>query len=131
MDVMSFRDDAAPGQQRTELSAPWPIDLAHLRRYTMGDRQLEQEILGLFVEELPKTLAGLRKAQTAREWHVAAHTLKGSARAVGAWRLARAAQIAENHPITDDAEGAAKALASVEAAVAEATGYVRRMLAGN
>jgi hypothetical protein len=29
------------------------IDLAHLRRFTLGDEQLEQEILNLFIEQAP------------------------------------------------------------------------------
>jgi hypothetical protein len=72
-----------------------PVDLAHLRRYTLGDRGLELEILGLFVDQLPITIAALREAPTEKDWGLAAHTLKGSARAVGAWPLATIAEDAE------------------------------------
>jgi HPt (histidine-containing phosphotransfer) domain-containing protein len=113
--------------RQNDTSAPWPIDLIHLRRFTLGDQQLEHEVLGLFAGELPKTLQSLRQAETDRAWHIAAHTLKGSARAVGAWRLARAAQVAEHHPITAGAEASAKALASVESAIAEAQDFVRQL----
>lgn len=113
---------------RAEPSAPWPVDLTHLRRYTLGDRQLELEVLGLFAGELPKTLAALRRAANDKDWYMAAHTLKGSARAVGAWRLARAAQVAEHHPRTSDPDACSKALASVEAAVAEVDGYIRQLI---
>jgi HPt (histidine-containing phosphotransfer) domain-containing protein len=72
-----------------------PVDLAHLGRYTLGDRGLELEILGLFVDQLPITIAALREAETEKDWGMAAHTLKGSARAVGAWALATIAEDAE------------------------------------
>ena len=72
-----------------------PIDRAHLSRYTLGDVQLEREVLALFIEQAPDLLVRLRSARTTREWHMAAHTLKGSARAIGAWRLAKVAEAAE------------------------------------
>ncbi|MGE0626877.1 MAG: Hpt domain-containing protein [Hyphomicrobiaceae bacterium] len=71
------------------------IDCAHLSRYTLGDRQLEQEVLRLFADQAPVTLMKLREAACAKSWHDAAHTLKGSARAVGAIRVAGAAQDAQ------------------------------------
>jgi HPt (histidine-containing phosphotransfer) domain-containing protein len=72
-----------------------PIDHAHLARYTMGNRALELEVLQLFAGQAPETLASLAAAADAKGWHVAAHTLKGSARAVGAFALAHAAELAE------------------------------------
>ena len=73
-----------------------PIDLVHLRRYTLGDRPLELEILGLFVDQLATTVGALKSAPSDKEWGMAAHTLKGSARAVGAWSLASLADRAES-----------------------------------
>lgn len=72
-----------------------PIDLAHLRRYTLGDVVIELEILDLFFQQLPETIAALRSAQTCRDARRAAHTLKGSARAIGAWSIAKLAEDAE------------------------------------
>ena len=72
-----------------------PIDFAHLAKYTLNDRVLEAEVLGLFVEQLPQTLDRLRNARTEQDWRAAAHTIKGSAQAVGAGRLAAAAAAAE------------------------------------
>ncbi len=71
------RQPAAEGLQVT------PVDLKHLRRYTLGDAGLEREILDLFFGQLPTTIAALAAAATPKEWKVAAHTLKGSGRAVG------------------------------------------------
>ncbi len=72
-----------------------PIDHEHLSRYTFGDRALEEEVLSLFAMQLPVTLDLLKAADTPNEWNRAAHTLKGSARAVGAFKLASAAEAAE------------------------------------
>jgi HPt (histidine-containing phosphotransfer) domain-containing protein len=79
-----------------------PIDFAHLSRYTLNDRALEAEILDLFVEQLPQSLTRLREARCLTEWRSAAHTIKGSARAVGALKLAEAAAAAEAMPTTGD-----------------------------
>ncbi|ODT27829.1 MAG: hypothetical protein ABS54_05815 [Hyphomicrobium sp. SCN 65-11] len=72
-----------------------PIDWAHLSRFTLNDRALEQEVLGLFADEAPRYLARMQAAADRKDWIEAAHTLKGSARAVGAWAIAECAQAAE------------------------------------
>ncbi len=71
------------------------IDHAHLSRYTLGNRALELEVLQLFAGQAPETLASLSAAATAKDWHAAAHTLKGSARCVGAFAIAAAAEETE------------------------------------
>lgn len=71
------------------------IDRDHLARYTLGDAGLEQEVLGLFIDQLPETLGQLDGAQDDDGRLRAAHTLKGSARAVGAKRLAEIAEQVE------------------------------------
>ena len=71
------------------------IDLRHLSRYTLGNRTLDAEVLALFAAQLPDTILALRCARGESDWRIAAHTLKGSARAVGAWRLAELAEQAE------------------------------------
>jgi len=109
---------------------PAAIDHAHLRRFTMGDLQLENEVLDLFASELPRTLASLQSAATAKDWKIAAHTLKGSARTVGAWRVAAAAVDAERvgNVIGDTTEKTA-ILAACERAVREAVGYIAGLAA--
>ena len=86
-------------------SSELPVDLNHLRRYTLGDKALEQEVLRLFLAQLPETIASLRSAATERDWKMAAHTLKGSSRAVGAWRIASLAQEAEGPRLQRRAPG--------------------------
>lgn len=72
-----------------------PIDRAHLARYTLGDPALEREVLELFRQQLVRTLPQLAASTSETEWRFVAHTLKGSGRAVGAWRLSAAAAAAE------------------------------------
>ena len=70
---------------------PTVIDEDHLGRMTLGDRSLEREVLEIFVRQttlMLKRIAGAEPAIAA----AAAHTLKGSARGIGAWRVARAAE---------------------------------------
>lgn len=125
LDVMEFNEGR---HVESEMSAPWPIDLVHLRRYTLGDLQLERDVLDLFAGELPKTLAALETANTEKEWKMASHTLKGSARAVGAWRVARAATAAERHPESlTDAGLRGQLISAVEASVDEAIAYIRTL----
>ena len=80
--------------QAVETTAP--IDRGHLARYTLGDRELELEVLALFAGQAGKCLGELAMARTPKEWKEAAHGLKGSARAVGAWEVANLAASAES-----------------------------------
>jgi len=104
--------------------APGLIDREHLRRYTLGDPGLELEILGLFAEQLPITIGALEHATTDKDWGMAAHTLKGSARAVGAWPLAALAEDAERLTTNADSGRRAAILRRLETAADEARAYI-------
>jgi HPt (histidine-containing phosphotransfer) domain-containing protein len=71
-----------------------PIDLVHLARTTLGDRSLEREVLQLFDRQSMLLIARMRAASP-EGIALLAHTLKGSARGIGAWRVARAAEALE------------------------------------
>jgi HPt (histidine-containing phosphotransfer) domain-containing protein len=71
-----------------------PIDREHLARMTLGERSLEREVLALFDRQADLLLARMRKSVPAVA-AAAAHTLKGSARGIGAWRVANAAEALE------------------------------------
>ncbi len=101
-----------------------PVDLSHLRRYTLGDRRLEVEILGLFIEQTPLTIAALQRAASDRDWVNAAHTLKGSARAVGAWSLAKLAERAERLGGVCDRKACERMLRRIEQATAQARAQI-------
>jgi HPt (histidine-containing phosphotransfer) domain-containing protein len=75
----------------TPSETPSILDLEHLRRQTAGDRDLERELLALFVAQCARLRPLLAAAPSTAERADAAHTLKGSARAIGAWSLAGAA----------------------------------------
>ena len=97
------------------------IDQVHLERMTLGDRSLEREVLEIFARQTAMTLqriAGAGPARTA----AAAHTLKGSARGIGAWRVAAAAERLEQAAASaaDDGEVMLAAIAELEAASFEA-----------
>ena len=86
---------------------------------------LELEILGLFVEQLPITIGALERATTDKEWGMAAHTLKGSARAVGAWPLAALAEDAERLDLQRRCGHArSDTFGRLEAAAEEARAYI-------
>jgi len=70
------------------------IDLAHFSRMTLGERSLEREILQLFDRQAEMLLARMRQSAPAVAGAFA-HTLKGSSRGVGAWRVANAAEAVE------------------------------------
>jgi HPt (histidine-containing phosphotransfer) domain-containing protein len=113
-------------EKRADEAAPSgaPIDHAHLRRYTLGDARLEQEVLWLFIDRAPASVEALRRASSSRDWQVAAHTLKGSARAVGAWRLAKLAEQAEKLGGTSDRAACEALLNELEEAAAEAHAHI-------
>jgi HPt (histidine-containing phosphotransfer) domain-containing protein len=95
------------------------IDGTHLERMTLGDRSLEREVLEIFARQTTLTLeriAGAAPEQAA----AAAHTLKGSARGVGAWRVAQAAERLELAAGKRDASDISAAIAELDAVSREA-----------
>jgi HPt (histidine-containing phosphotransfer) domain-containing protein len=99
----------APSERAADSLGGEPIDHAYLGRFTQGNTALEREVLELFAEMIPRYLEDLKAAITKRAWQDAAHTIKGSAAAVGALRVARFAEMAER--------------LDVEAAEAKSEGY--------
>lgn len=124
MAVDANTDGCQAGNAPASSSPQAPIDLTHLRRFTLGDQHLELEVLNLFIDQTPVTIAALRTADSDRDWVNAAHTLKGSARAVGAWRLAKLAERAERLGTTADREACERLLAHLDDSVAEARAYI-------
>jgi HPt (histidine-containing phosphotransfer) domain-containing protein len=99
---------SAPDRDRTQGA----IDETHLSRMTLGDRRFEREVLEIFLRQnviMLERIAGAEPAVAA----AAAHTLLGSARGIGAWRVARAADRLER------AAGGGENEADVAEAIAE------------
>jgi len=102
-----------------------PVDFAHLARQTSGNRELEREVLQLFVRQTESALFRIAAGETVA---VHAHTLKGSASGIGAWRVMRAATAIE-----EAARTGRPVRAEVEAlafAVDEANAFIAQVLAG-
>jgi HPt (histidine-containing phosphotransfer) domain-containing protein len=71
-----------------------PIDFSHLFRMTLGDHSLEREVLQLFARQAEMLIARMSAGAPAAAAALA-HTLKGSARGIGAWTVASAAEQVE------------------------------------
>ena len=106
-----------------------PIDLVHLARTTMGDRSLEREVLQLFDRQSTLLIARMRSAAPAGVATLA-HTLKGSARGIGAWRVARAAEALELAG-SGGAAAVGAALDRIAAASDEARAVIAELLLPN
>lgn len=105
-----------------------PVDLVHLSRYTLGEHELEAEVLELFCTQSTIYIERLRQAGSDKDWKDAAHSLKGSASAIGAWRAAEAAERAEALSGETLAQGRALRLRDIESAVREAEAYIGALL---
>jgi HPt (histidine-containing phosphotransfer) domain-containing protein len=109
---------------------PTVIDETHLERMTLGDRRLEREVLELFVRQTTIMLGRIVAANQALA-AAAAHTLKGSARGVGAWRVARAAELVESAASGEGGAGTMEeAVTELKAASLEASAAIGARLSG-
>lgn len=103
-----------------------PIDLVHLARMTLGDRSIEREVLQLFARQSGSLSARIAGGEPAAV-PALAHALKGSARGVGAWRVAAAAEAVEL-AASGPAPARAAATAALSAAVEEANAIIGELL---
>ncbi len=99
------------------------IDLRHLFRMTLGDHALEREVLALFDRQVGMLIARMGTVDASCVAALA-HTLKGSARGVGAWPVARAAEAVEAAAPAD----LAPAVAALAAAADEAHAAIADIL---
>ncbi len=108
-----------------------PIDDAHLDRMTLGDTALEHEVLAMFSAQAVGLIARLATLPSdgrssegrssegrSSEGLALAHTLKGSARAIGAFRVGDAAEALE--AALRNGHDPSEAMAGVKDTVAEA-----------
>jgi HPt (histidine-containing phosphotransfer) domain-containing protein len=75
-------------------AVPPAIDMEHLSHMTLGERGLEIEVLRLFERQAELLLARMREVGP-EGVATLAHTLSGSAKGIGAWRVAAAAEATE------------------------------------
>jgi HPt (histidine-containing phosphotransfer) domain-containing protein len=103
------------------------IDLDHLSRQTLGDRRLERETLAVFRRQA-RTLMFRLEATTDRTGRAQiAHLLQGSARGIGAPRLAEAAARLEQ--AAQGGINMCEAMRGVAQATAEAIAGIDEILA--
>jgi HPt (histidine-containing phosphotransfer) domain-containing protein len=116
---------AAPSASRSGEPA---LDLIHLARQTDGDLELQQELLALFDRQSASLLAQSSDATIAQRRRAdAAHKLRGSALAIGAGAVARAAATLE--AALGDAAGAPAATDAALATLAQAVEAAHAALA--
>jgi HPt (histidine-containing phosphotransfer) domain-containing protein len=84
-----------------------PVDLVHLARQTMGNHDLEREVLHLFLTQSEKCLSRLGDSTYPRRAETA-HTILGSARGIGAHQVAKAAEALERAALADPTAGSAE-----------------------
>src|ERR1700722_10547970 len=107
------------------------IDLVHLASQCLGDHELQVELLGLFRRQAPALTAQLcgSPPPSLESRGRIAHTLRGSALAVGACRVASAAWRLEELSTSsgDRSSAEAPAIAALQSAVAEALAEIERI----
>ena len=126
---------SAPAETAHAMRGERPVDLVHLSRQTFGDKRLETELLRLFMRQARQIQGGLDAevgddAVSSLPAGDLLHTLVGSARVVGAHRVAK---LAESYEV---APGAVPARRSSRSAIVppcgrrveEACGYIGGLL---
>jgi hypothetical protein len=113
----------------TEVGAPplvpdQAIDRTHLFKMTLGDHRLEAEVLRLFDRQATMLLGRMSATDPAAS-KALAHTINGSARGIGAWRVASAAAALEQ---ASDPAAIEPALAALRAATDEAKVTIAELL---
>jgi HPt (histidine-containing phosphotransfer) domain-containing protein len=73
------------------------VDYDHLRSQAAGNVGVMREVLELFIVHAEQVIGELERAEDAKAWKQWTHTLKGSARGIGAFAVAEAAADAERH----------------------------------
>ena len=101
------------------------IDREHLGRMTLGDRSLEGEVLRLFERQADMLIDRMANA-TPANIKALAHTLDGSARGVGAWRVSQTAKDVER-AVAENAD-IGVAIAALKSAVDEALVIIADLL---
>ena len=97
-----------------------PVDLVHLSTQTLGDRELETQVLSVFASQAGIYVKTWKAAEGAEARRRAAHSLKGAAKGIGAWNLAEIAERAEIPGYRDIDE--------LEEEVARVCDYIRSLL---
>jgi HPt (histidine-containing phosphotransfer) domain-containing protein len=104
-----------------------PIDIDHLQRMTLGDDSLKREVLAMFSAQAASLIGTL--AALPADAATLAHTLKGSARAIGAFGVADAAGDLEAAVL--NGHQPSEALGDLNEAIAQARMAIDAILRGS
>ena len=103
------------------------IDFDHLNQYVGGDPDLTAEIFGMFQQQVEMWGRMLTVDADDETWESVTHSLKGSARAVGAMKLAALCEKAEGLSGQGNRPGLReKAVQDIEHRVYLATAQIQR-----
>lgn len=121
--------DASAGEGAEKGSANGrPVDLVHLSRSTLGNQELEREVLQLFCVQARIYFERLEAAADRTAWAEAAHTIKGSAKGIGAWAVAWAAETAEQQRDAPAGEHAVILRDQLRGAIDDACAFIDELL---
>jgi hypothetical protein len=105
------------------------IDLAHLDHTTLGERRLAREVLQLFDRHAAILLEHIKCSPSGLPVRLT-HTLKGSARGIGAWKVAAAAGQYELAAQEADSEKLALNVNELGRAILDARSAIGSLLGG-
>ncbi len=95
-----------------QISPDTAINFSHLRQYVGDDMALTAEVFGMFRHQTEMWCKMLHAEADDETWSSVTHSLKGSAKAVGACGLAEACELAEN--LTGGAAGKTARVVAVQ-----------------
>lgn len=127
-DGLDGNDHQRPAARDPALQCDAPVDLVHLARHTLGNRDLEREILVLFQRQSACYVRRLKVADSREEQCAAAHIIKGSSRGIGAWRVASLADVVEA-AFTEGHLDAGTLVDQLASAIEDANNYIGGLLA--
>ena len=117
-----------PDRPLPDAAAGAAIDTAHLSRMTLGELSLQREVLALFDRQADMLLPRIRQGAPAMA-AASAHTLKGSAVGIGAFKVARAVEEVEQAQSLEVKDAAiAAAVDTLAAVLEEAKAEIARLL---
>ena len=105
-----------------------PLDLDHLRNYTMGNPVLEREVLLLFKGQSRIYFGKLSDAGDSESWRSAVHVLKISASSIGAWALEASTTSAEDYFFRKQDEDSLRLVAAIAQQIEEAHRFIDTLL---
>jgi hypothetical protein len=115
-----------PAASRSGADGP-VIDTEHLSRMTLGELSLRREVLALFDRQADILLPRIRQG-TPPMAAASAHTLKGSAVGIGAFKVARAVEEVEQAQNLERDAAIAAAIDTLAAMLDEAKAEIARLL---